>query len=62
MNAIVPLNVAAIRVNAIDNSNIVIQFKGRTAVFYRSDAFRSRSSTHSGVSRRQATMCLRRVK
>ena len=33
MNAIVPLNVAAIRVSANDRSNIVSQFKGRTAVF-----------------------------
>src|SRR5262245_35749875 len=35
MNAILPLNVAAIRVNEIDNSNIVNQFQGRTAVFER---------------------------
>src|SRR5438128_4736794 len=33
MNAIVPLNITALRVNANDNSNIVSQFKGRTAVF-----------------------------
>lgn len=33
MNAIVPLNVAAIRVSANDRSNIVSKFKGRTAVF-----------------------------
>jgi hypothetical protein len=33
MNAIVPVNVAAIRVSANDRSNIVSQFKGRTAVF-----------------------------
>lgn len=33
MNAIVPLNIAALRVSANDNSNVVTQFKGRTAVF-----------------------------
>jgi hypothetical protein len=33
MNALVPLNVTAIRVSANDRSNIVSQFKGRTAVF-----------------------------
>lgn len=33
MNAIVPLNVAGIRVSKNDRSNIVSQFKGRTAVF-----------------------------
>lgn len=32
-NAIVPMNVAALRVSSNDNSNIVHQFKGRTAVF-----------------------------
>lgn len=33
MNAIVPLNITAIRVSANDHSNVVSQFKGRTAVF-----------------------------
>jgi hypothetical protein len=33
MRAIVPLNVAAVRVNANDASDVVSQFKGRTAVF-----------------------------
>ncbi|MGL5890996.1 MAG: hypothetical protein ACRC3B_14000, partial [Bacteroidia bacterium] len=33
MNAIVPLSITAIRVNKNDESNIVNQFKGRTAVF-----------------------------
>ena len=33
MNAIVPLNVTAIRVSANDRTNIVSKFKGRTALF-----------------------------
>lgn len=33
MNAHVPLNVTALRVSANDSSNVVSQFKGRTAVF-----------------------------
>src|SRR5689334_12190279 len=33
MNAIVPLNVAAIRVSANDRTNVVSKFKGRTALF-----------------------------
>jgi hypothetical protein len=35
MNAIVPMNITAIRVNVNDESNVVSQFKGRTAVFER---------------------------
>ena len=33
MNAIVPLNITALRVNKNDQTNIVGKFKGRTAVF-----------------------------
>lgn len=33
MNAIIPLNVAAVRVNNTDQSNVVNNFKGSTAVF-----------------------------
>jgi hypothetical protein len=33
MNAIVPLNITALRVNQNDKTNIVSRFKGRTAVF-----------------------------
>jgi hypothetical protein len=33
MNAIVPLNIAALRVSPTDNSNVVTQFKGRVAFF-----------------------------
>ena len=33
MNAIVPLNVTALRVNAIDASNVAVSFKGRVAAF-----------------------------
>lgn len=33
MNAIVPLNVTALRVNENDKTNVVSRFKGRTAVF-----------------------------
>lgn len=35
MTATVPLNVAALRVNGNDSTNLVSQFKGRTAVFER---------------------------
>lgn len=33
MNAIIPLNVAAVRVSPTDSSNVVRQFKGRVALF-----------------------------
>jgi hypothetical protein len=33
MNAIIPINVAAIRVSELDNNSIVDSFKGRTALF-----------------------------
>ena len=33
MNAHVPLNIAAVRVSKNDRTNIVSNFKGRTAVF-----------------------------
>src|SRR5215813_13189944 len=33
MNAIVPLNVTALRVNANDASNVAVNFKGRVAAF-----------------------------
>lgn len=33
MNAIIPLNIAALRVSANDHSNVVTQFKGRAAIF-----------------------------
>ena len=46
MNAIVPLNIAAVRVNANDNSNLVNNFKGCTAVF---DQMPYRSGSNSGV-------------
>ena len=33
MNAIVPLNIAALRVNVNDQTNIATKFKGATGVF-----------------------------
>lgn len=56
MNAIIPLNIAAIRVNANDNSNVVNSFKGRTAVFEqlpygRTSAKENRASTGDKIYR-----------
>ena len=48
MNAIVPLNVTAIRVNNNDASNIVQQFKGATAVFNKLPYNSSSKQTSTG--------------
>ncbi|HBF34203.1 TPA: hypothetical protein DDW35_06530, partial [Candidatus Sumerlaeota bacterium] len=47
MNAIVPLNIQAVRVNANDNSNVAVQFKGKIAVFEKMPTATSGSNTAS---------------
>ena len=49
MNAIVPLNITAIRVNENDSTNLVDQFKGRTAAFEKMPHGRSAVKPSTGA-------------